>query len=150
MNLLRVLPILCIGSCVLATVAGCGGSVPTGDVVATVPASGLLTYEGAPLPYHKVTVMPAGGRPAMGISDENGMFTLGTNDVGDGAEVGTHPVAIAYVGPPSDDPEEGVMKFTPPPPPEIKIDKKYTNPATSGLTVEIPAEGTSALILDLE
>lgn len=139
-----------IAVCLLVALAGCGGAVPTGDVVETVPASGMLTWQGDPLPYHKVTVMPEGGRPAMGISDENGVFTLGTNDANDGAQVGTHPVAVAYVGPPSDDPEEGIMKFTPPPPPEVKIDKKYTNPATSGLTADIPAEGTSVLMIDLQ
>jgi hypothetical protein len=150
MTLLRVFSNLCVAACLLAGLAGCGAPTPTGEIVDTVPASGILTYQGDPLPYHKVTVMPEGGRPAMGVSDEIGLFTLGTNDAGDGAEVGTHPVAVAYVGPPSDDPEEGVMKFTPPPPPEVKIDRKYTNPATSGLTVEIPAGGTSALALDLE
>lgn len=150
MTLLRNLPALCIACCVPVGITGCGASTPTGDIVDTAPASGLLTYQGDPLAYHKVTVMPNGGRPAMGVSDENGLFTLGTNDAGDGAEVGTHPVAVAYVGPPSEDPEEGIMKFTPPLPPEVKIDKKYTNPATSGLTAEIPAEGNNALAIDLE
>jgi hypothetical protein len=150
MILLRKLPTLCIAAGLLAGFAGCGPTGPTGDVVDTVPASGMLTYQGDPLPYHKVTVMPEGGRPAMGVSDEIGLFTLGTNDAGDGAQAGNHPVAVAYVGPPSEDPEEGIMKFTPPPPPEVKIDQKYTNPATSGLTVEIPVKGTSALAIDIE
>jgi hypothetical protein len=150
MILFRKLSILCFGTCLVFTLPGCGSSEPTGEIIETVPAGGTLTYQGSPLPYHKVTVMPEGGRPAMGVSDENGNFTLGTNDAGDGAEAGTHPMAVAYVGPPSTDPEEGIMKFTPPPPPEVKIDRKYTNPATSGLTAAIPAEGTDALAINLD
>src|SRR5690606_26700784 len=149
MNYLRHLPTFCLGACLLVGLPGCGAPTPTGDIVDTVPASGRLTHQGDPLPYHKVTVMPEGGLPAMGVSDESGQFILGTNDAGDGAEAATHSAAVEYVGPHSDDTEEGVMKFTRPPPPEVEIDKKCANPATSGLTVEIPAEGTDALTIDL-
>lgn len=130
--------------------AGCGAEAPTGDVVETVAASGVLTYQGRPLEFHQVTVMPENDRPAMGISDESGRFVLGTNDQGDGAVAGVHRIAVTYVGPPNTNPGEGVMEFTPPPPPKVTIDKKYSNPETSGLTVEIPDGGTDALQVDLQ
>lgn len=142
-----ILPLAIVSTLALA---GCGAEVPTGDVVETVDASGVLLYQGEPLEYHQVIVMPAGERPAMGISDESGRFVLGTNDQGDGAVVGVHPVAVTYVGPPNTNPEEGVMEFTPPPPPKVTIDKKYANPETSDLTVEIPEGGTADLKIDLQ
>ena len=130
--------------------AGCGGGQPTAEIIPTVPAEGVLSYQGNPLEFHEIVVIPEGERPAIGVSDEQGRFALGTNDVGDGAVVGTHPVAVRYVGPPSTDPEEGVMKFTPPPPPKVKIDRKYHDPTTSGITVAIPEKGDTDLKIDLK
>lgn len=129
--------------------AGCGEATPTGDVVETAEASGTLTYRGEPLQHYQVTVMPENNRPAVGISDESGRFVLGTNRTGDGAVVGMHPVAVTYVGPPNTNPEEGIMEFTAPPPPKVKIHKKYTNTETSGLTVKIPENGTADLRIEL-
>lgn len=130
---------------------GCGSSVPSGDIVKTVQAEGVLHFQGNPLAFHQVTVMPSdGGRPAVGVSDETGHFILGTNRLGDGAIAGEHPYAVHYVGPPSTDPNEGMTVFTTPPPPKVKIPKKYTDPARSGLIVDIPAAGTTDLVLDLK
>jgi hypothetical protein len=128
-----------------ACLAGCSHSVPNGAIVKTVPAKGKLTYHGRPLAYYQVTVLPKDDRPAVGITDEDGAFVLGTNDTGDGAVVGTHRVTVVYVGPPSKNPEEDV-----PPPPKVKIDRKFSKAETSGLTVEIPADGTSDLRIDLK
>lgn len=136
--------------CFTLALTGCGPSAPTGDTVQTMAASGTLTYMGEPLEHHQVTVMPENARPAVGISDESGRFVLGTNAKGDGAVVGVHRVAVTYVGPPSTNPEEGIMEFTPPPPPKVKIDEKYSNVETSGLTVEIPQDGTDDLQIDLQ
>lgn len=124
--------------------AGCGSGEPSGDVVDTVPAAGSLSYQGKPLAYYKVTVYPEGDRPAAGVTDEEGNFTLGTNTLDDGAVVGTHPAAVAYVGPPSKNPEE-----EPPPPPKVKIPRKYRKTETSDLTVEIPSSGVSDLQIEL-
>lgn len=143
--LIAVTAVVLSGLCV-----GCGEPAPTGDVVETVEAEGTLTHQGKPLAYHQVTVMPNNDRPAVGITDESGRFVLGTNEEGDGAVAGVHPVAVNYVGPPSTNPEEGIMEFSEPPPPEVEIDKKYANPETSGLTVEIKEDGENQLEIDLE
>jgi hypothetical protein len=129
-------------------VAGCN-SEPTGEIVATVPVSGTLTFNGAPLEYHQVAFFPENSRPAIGVTGEDGRFTLGTNSASDGAVVGRHQVAITYVGKPSDNPDEGIMEFSSPPPPKQKIPGKYNAPDSSGITIEVPSSGTTDLTIDL-
>ena len=132
------------------SVSGCGNGQPTGDVVPTVTAKGTLTHKGAPLAYHQVNFFPEkDGRPASGVSGEDGQFVLGTNAPNDGATTGSNRVAVQYVGPPNTNPEAGMNDFSPPPPPKVKIDKKYTNIETSGLTIEIPSSGKSDIQIDL-
>lgn len=134
----------------IASLIGCG-SQPSGDVLPTVHVSGILTYKGQPLEYHQVTFTPSDGqRPAAGISDENGKFTLGTNSPGDGAIKGTHNISITYVGPPNDDPEFGINEFYSPPPPKVKIPRKYADPKNSGITIEVPAGGLADVAVELK
>ncbi|QDU38029.1 hypothetical protein Mal4_23490 [Maioricimonas rarisocia] len=145
----RCAPTLC-AVLFIAGIVGCGPTAPTGDVVETEPARGVLSFRGQPLKYHQVTLMPNGDRPAVAVSGEDGTVEFGTNEPGDGAVPGTHKVAVTYVGPPSDNPEEGVTVFSEPPPPEVEIDRKYANPETSGLTVTIPEGGDIDLKIELE
>ena len=116
----------------------------------TVSASGKLTLNGTPLEFYQVMFFPTDGRPAAGITDAEGKFVLGTNITADGAMVGSHRVAVNWVGPPSTDPNEGVMEFSSPPPPTVEIDPKYTNPETSGLVVEVPDAGSEELKVELQ
>lgn len=131
------------------SLAGCNPTQPTGDTVATVAASGKLTLKGAPLEFYQVTFFPKDNRAAIGTTDAEGKFVLGTNAPGDGAIAGAHKVAINWIGPPSTNPNEGITEFTSPPPPKVKINGKYSDPETSGLTVEVPASGSSELTVDL-
>ena len=131
---------------------GCGQSVPTGKHVPTVAAAGVLTYQGKPLAFYEVKCFPEDERPAVGLTDEDGNFVLGTNRSNDGAVAGTHQVAVVYVGDPSDQPgnDGPVSGSTPPAPPSITIDAKYANVKTSGLTLEIPESGATDLSIDLK
>ena len=133
-------------------VLGCVENIPTGKHVPTVAAKGVLTYQGTPLAFHEVMVVPDDERPAIGLTDEEGHFVLGTNRSDDGAVVGTHRVAIVYVGDPADQPgnDGPVSGYTPPAPPSIKIDPKYANVKTSGLILEIPESGATDLSIDLK
>lgn len=130
--------------------AGCWSGQPVGDVVATVPAEGVLLYQGKPLAFHQITVIPADNRPAIGVSDEEGKFILGTNAPNDGAVMGTHAYSVHYVGPPSNDPEEGMNTFTTPPPPAVKIPANYGDAKKSGLQIQIPSGGDRQLTLALK
>ncbi len=139
-----------LGLLVAMQLLGCGGQ-PTGDVLPTVPVTGLLTYKGKPLEYHQVTFTPADGqRPAAGTSDQEGRFTLGTNRPDDGAIVGAHNVTVTYVGPPNDDPAFGINEFYAPPPPKVKIPPKYGDPKKSGVSIEVPSGGLSDVAVELK
>jgi hypothetical protein len=128
---------------------GCAPAQPTGDVIDTVPASGVLTHKGAPIEFYQVLFFPKDSRPAMGVTDAEGRFTLGTNEPGDGAVAGSHKVAVTWVGPPSTNPNEGMTEFTSPPPPKVKLDPKYSDPETSGLMLEVPESGSAELKVEL-
>ncbi|WLD12104.1 hypothetical protein [Planctellipticum variicoloris] len=128
---------------------GCNPSQPTGDREATVSAGGTLTHQGQPLAYYQVLLTPqAPQRPAAGTTDEHGKFTLGTNAPGDGAVVGSHRVAVVFVGPPGSG-GDGMNDFAPPPAPKLKLPAKYGNAEKSGISVEIPAGGDRELKIDL-
>ncbi len=135
---------------VLVVLVGCGGG-DSGDVVPTVSVKGQLLFRGQPLEYHQVACFPEDGqRMAIGVSDEQGRFVLGTNGEGDGAVEGRHRVAISYVGPPNDDPEFGMNDFSNPPPPKVKIPAKYGSHDTSGIELDIPKRGTDDLVIRLD
>lgn len=128
---------------------GCS-SQTTGEVLRTAPASGQLIYKRQPLEHFQVTFFPVdGSRPAIGVSDGDGKFVLGTNQPNDGAVVGKHKVAILYVGPPSTNPEEGMTEFSTPPPPKVKLPTKYSRSETSGIEIDISASGNEAIKIEL-
>ena len=135
---------------IILTVVGCAPAQQTADIVKTVDASGTLTRNGAPLEFYQVSFFPNEDRPAMGVTDAAGRFTLGTNKPDDGAVPGPHRIAVIWVGPPSTNPNEGMTEFTSPPPPPIEIDKKYSNPETSGLVLEVPESGSAELNVELK
>src|SRR5262245_52825147 len=81
----------------LLTTVGCGaqpGTAPTARV------SGTVTLNGNPIAGINVAFMPSSGRPASGVTDASGHFTLSTFGTGDGAVLGSHKVALAE--PPDD------------------------------------------------
>ena len=130
-------------------VVGCGSSEPRGEIVETVPASGIVTLGGKPLENCQVNFYPVdGGRPASATTNANGEFTLGTNDSEDGAAAGLHKVAFIY-NPPEYAGEPGKEEVIPGFAPEIQFAATYADPETSGVTQEIPAEGTSEIKIDL-
>jgi hypothetical protein len=141
---------------VLALVAcsGCGSDPSKRpEILATARVNGTLTYKGQPLKDHQVVFTPTDGkRPALGRTDAEGKFSLGTNKPGDGAPVGTHKVSVNFDPPsevdsvvanPIDNPAQ-MQK------PEIEIPAKYGHPDTSGLTQEVPKGGLTDLKIDLE
>lgn len=71
--------------------AGCDrpGTAPT------APASGIVTFNGAPANDVRVIFTPASGRPAIGQTDAEGRFVLTTFQRDDGAVPGKHSVTIS-------------------------------------------------------
>jgi len=75
--------------CVLTFSAGCGHGL---DYTAKV--AGTVTVNGQPAKAFNIIFHPAQGRPATGITDDQGRFSLTTFDPGDGAVLGEHVVTV--------------------------------------------------------
>lgn len=145
MRFLQILFVLFVSM----SLVGCGPSEPTAEILKTVPASGILTYQGKPLANHDVTFFPTDGRrPASSRTDDHGKFTLGTNGPDDGAVTGTHKVAITgpgptFVGEPGKEDPSNIQL------PKATIPDKFSNPETSGLTQAIPESGAADIKIEL-
>jgi hypothetical protein len=91
---------LCLAStCLWVVFSGCGGS----NEYETTPVSGVVTCQGKPVGNATVNFTPLldasrapgqRGRPALGLTDKDGRFTLTTYNDGDGAIVGKHTVTV--------------------------------------------------------
>ncbi|MFY9256959.1 MAG: hypothetical protein WAO83_26135 [Fuerstiella sp.] len=124
--------------------AGCGDAVdPTQRPVA--PALGRVLFKGEPIPdasirFHPVTE-PDDGKPVFlprAIVDEAGNYFVTTYSYADGAPVGEYRVSLSWQGPMegvSEDDEDKLKELLP---------KKYTSPASSGITVVI-SEGQNII-----
>jgi len=112
-----------------------GSIVYSGDGTAAVELSGyrvsFLCYENQPEgKQNRVT--------ATGLVREDGTFTVNTYEIGDGAVLGTHQIAITPPTQYSDN--EGLMK--------ILIDPRYGSPKQSGLTAVV--DGDTEVVLEVE
>lgn len=92
--------------------AGCG----SGDSVPLTDATGIVTYQGAPVARGSVTFIPEKGPIATGITDQEGKFELSTGGRS-GAPIGKCGVSIALFGGEDSDlqslpPEELSMELT--------------------------------------
>jgi hypothetical protein len=148
----RFIALLSIASLIFAV--GCGGPPLTErDHIETVPAAGVVLYQGKPLPDYEITFIPKeGNRPATGKTDAEGRFTLGTNDVGDGAPVGTFKVVVSFnaVSPldPAVVPPEQIIATTPKP--KVKVPAKYSDAEKSGIEIQVPEGGSTELKIELK
>jgi hypothetical protein len=84
--------------CLTAGLFGCGGSAPPPKLPATVPASGLITLDGKPLPAANVVFIPRGmtkGLECFGATDDSGKFTLTQMRGQPGAPPGEYTVVVS-------------------------------------------------------
>jgi hypothetical protein len=136
--------------------SGCGPSAP-----ATVPASGTVLLDGKPLDGATITFISPKGVVAHGISDSNGKFSVTTSGAksAPGALPGLHKVGVSKsvnegAGAKAanfSDPKEmavamggamvGNVKTT------FIVASRYNSPETSGLTIDIPADGNQTIEL---
>lgn len=139
---------LLVTSLALVTVAGCGGDGPS---IAKV--TGKVTLKGTPIKGANVQFHPEKGPMAIGITDDQGNFTLTTNGR-PGAPIGLNKVAISKAAPA---PAAGAMPTNPTPedmakmaasaaqggglkrsePPKSEVPDKFSNPTTSNLTADV-------------
>ncbi|OYV82733.1 MAG: hypothetical protein B7Z73_16840 [Planctomycetia bacterium 21-64-5] len=109
--------------------------------------TGVVTYNGVPVAGAAVVFSPpSGGKPASGITDEQGHYILSTFKDKDGAVPGDYQVSVAKSqtdGPTMTDEER--YKYIEehgganPPEPESKnlLPEKYLSPATSDLKATV-------------
>jgi len=138
--------VLASGLCVVCL--GCGSNEPQAKTYSTVTAKGTLMHEGKPLPYYQVMLIPQDGRAATGTTNEQGQFTLGTNAPDDGAMAGAHKVTVTFVGPPGTlTPDMDGYK---PPKPPVKLPAKFSSEKLTPLKIDVPAEGSESLTIDVK
>jgi hypothetical protein len=105
--------------------AGCSDGRPK-----RVPVAGQVFIDGKPLTVGSVRFTPPSGRPASGMIDKDGRFSLSTFEPGDGCPLGEHRVSIVGF--------ENVSSTTR----RWLVPKTYSSPDSSGLTqtVEGPSD----------
>jgi hypothetical protein len=127
----------------IAVATGCGG---TG--LDTAAVNGTIKVAGAPMAGVQVTFTPANGRPANGVTDASGNYSLSTLAADDGAIPGKHKVKFAYSDPAAATPDSGnpVPSVAAPTP----FNAKYLNDQTSGHEVDVVAGKTNKFDFELE
>jgi len=123
---------------------GCGHS----DQLETALASGVVTLDGQPIEEGVVIFTPTHGRPARGLVDSHGRFTLSTFGEEDGAIVGSHQVAvIVHQGSENDfferSPARGQASY------RWLVPQRYANGATSGLEFEVQKDTNNEFAIEL-
>lgn len=121
----------------MCTIAGCGAE--TGDRPATVPARGIVTYNGEPVEKAVITFTPKqeGGTSAYAKTDAKGRFVLQTFDADDGAVPGEYDVTVKKFLIVVPEKDEGDPGYVEPPPPKALVPEKYMNSNTSDLTAVV-------------
>ena len=121
-----------------------------------MPVGGVVTLDGKPVDNAAVMLMPSGpeaaGLPAVGTTDPQGCFTLSTSTIGPGVMPGEYRVTVikkettGFLAD-EDGLDDGIA------PEGIRetwiIPRKYADPNTSGITVEV-RPGMEPLSLDLQ
>jgi len=134
---MRLLTLAVLSLCFL----GCSGGPD--DAPETIPVTGTVTLDGAPLSDARVTFIPDGsGQAASGPTDAEGKFTLKTNGL-DGAPAGKYKVSVSSSAPepmPGVDDEESSQSAIP---------AKYSNADESGFTADVSA-GSNDFTFDLK
>jgi hypothetical protein len=120
---------------------GCGsGGLPSG-AVPPVPASGNVYYHGKPLAKGTVLVVPDNEHPAAGEIKE-GRFILTTYETDDGAVPGKHKVAVIATEEAKGKSGESTTKSI--------LPARYASVETSNLVVEIPAQGSAEIKIEVD
>jgi hypothetical protein len=119
-----------------ACCGGCGRST-----LEVAPVKGKVLLDKRPLTKGGVVTLPLAGRGAHGVIQPDGTFELSTYGNGDGASLGPHKVAVAAYEGEAMGPEADRGK--------LLVPKHYTNPESSGLTIEVTEDGPNEPVIEL-
>lgn len=149
MNLRRLSFSFHIVACTLALAGLAGCAQEGGDLPKTVPASGTLTLDGAPVEGAQVVFIDdTSNKSADAMTDKNGKFTLNAFREKKGAQPGSYKVQVSKtieknLG--GSNPDGGANLTW-----EFGVPKKYSSFMSSGLTATIPEDGTDDLKIELK
>ncbi len=147
------------GLCMLVLPAGGCTNKPDADRPPVYPVTGTITQGGKPIAGATVKFELAdGSRTAIGKTDEQGEYSLTTYEPGDGAIAGAYKVAVVKHEQPTitltdsqdtdqEAPEE--REDVEHPPPKSLLPPIYADPATSGFTADVTADGPNEFNFDL-
>lgn len=148
--------LLCVGGVIV--LVGCGGPVDP-NRPKTIPVSVAVTYKGAPVAGATVTFQPAASqqRGAVAVTDDRGQAEMWTFEPGSGVLPGSYNVSVSKVAVTSmPDPEKTspqeyarLERELASQPPKHEVPAKYSETATSGLTVDVSESGDNRVTLDL-
>lgn len=144
-----VLPIACL----VALVVGCSGSDKwSKERPKTVPASGTVTYKGAPVEGATVVFVPDGGKhAAAALTDSSGQFDASAFSPQSGAVPGKYRVTVTKLQPgPRISPDEHDIPPGKQVGPIHLLPRKYSETNTTDLRVEIPDGGKTDITFDLK
>jgi hypothetical protein len=126
----------------LAAAPGCDDNPPV------APVSGKVLYNGEPLPFGNIMFQPEQGQTGGAVIQPDGSFRVSTFSEYDGAIVGSHKVSIACYSAQSPAAQAkrtgGEMSLG-----ESLVPAHYSFLDQSGLTAEVPPEGTESLVFEL-
>lgn len=144
----------------VVVLAGCGGGL------GPVPVAGTVTLDGEPVAGAKVTFIPAGpGIPATGTTDATGRYELRIGSGRTGVPLGRYGVTVSKLKVSTitegearrvtaaasaevvetESTSNGLVQVI-----EHVIPRRYADPATSGLEVDVISAGEQALALRTE
>lgn len=132
-----------------SALAGCGGAA---DAPKTVPASGVLTYQGSPVPKASLTFAPQGADKSAiagtGVTDADGNFQAKTSASAAGLMPGEYKVIVqAFKRMPAEIPPSELSKMKPED--NLAVPKKYTAKETTDAVITVEPGGSSSLSIDL-
>lgn len=139
-----------VALCLAALSVGCGSRYPTGpQKQATVPATGIVTYQGKAVPNASVIFQSLDGKvSAHGSTDAAGTFTLSTYGNQDGAPPGRYKVTVAAGM--AKEVEPGVLAPEPPGGFKSPVPAKYANPSTTDIVLEVKEQGRNDFTVQLK
>jgi hypothetical protein len=106
--------------------------------------TGEVTYRGQPVNEAQVMFMPKGGRPALGVTDAEGRFTVTSFTVGDGAVCGEHIVCVSKTVPdPNGDPKLPYARTL------SVLPQRYASYTSSPLKATVTASGPNDFHFDV-
>jgi hypothetical protein len=136
-------------SSLVCALAGCTSGGPSGpEQLPTVPAAGTVVYQGNLIANADVSFQHAEGKvTATGKTGPDGRFVLKAYGEQEGAPAGKYLVTVSVSG--AQEIEPGVLAPEPPGGFKSPIPTKYGSSTTSGLSLEIPAAGSTDLKVEL-